>query len=323
MSWRDLRQTMTNPYVFIVGCPRSGTTLLQRMVNAHPQIAITPESHWIPRLFEKRRGLTPEGMVTPELIPHLLENPRFTRLQVSGEELEALLGSGQPASYSSFVTAILDLYGKSHGKTLVGDKTPGYVRRIKTLHLLWPTARFVHLIRDGRDVFLSTMHRALKNPKPGVFDTWEEDPATTVALWWELNVRSGRQAGDSLGPKLYYEICYESLVSNPKEECTALCAFLGLPYDEAMLRFHEGQTTPRAARPVTPGLRDWRSQMPAGDVERFEAAAGELLDELGYPRAVPRPRPELLESASRIRDLLARDPRTRYGSERKEQRARG
>ncbi len=62
--------------------------------------------------------------------------------------------------------------------------------------------------------------------------------------------------------------------------------------------------------------------MPAGDVERFEAAAGELLDELGYPRAVPRPRSDLLESASRIRDLLARDPRTRYGSERKQQRAR-
>jgi hypothetical protein len=127
-------------------------------------------------------------------------------------------------------------------------------------------------------------------------------------------VRLGRQAGHSLGPKLYYEIRYEFLVNHPAEECAALCAFLGLPYDDAMLRFHEGRTktdptlnAKRAWRPITSGLRDWRSKMPAEDVERFEAAAGELLDELGYPRAVPGPRPESLERASIIRELLAQD----------------
>ena len=58
-----------NPFVFIVGCPRSGTTLLQRMVDAHSQIAIVPETHWIARWFEKRKGLTPEGFVRAKLIP--------------------------------------------------------------------------------------------------------------------------------------------------------------------------------------------------------------------------------------------------------------
>lgn len=313
---------MANPYVFIVGCPRSGTTMLQRIVNAHSQIAIMPESHWIPRLFDKRQGLTPEGLVTPELIPHLLAQPAFALLDIGREKLETLLGTDRPASYADFMTGMFDLYGKARGKTLVGNKTPGFVRRTRTLHSLWPTARFVHLIRDGRDVFLSTIHRALKNPKAGVFDTWEADPATTAGLWWEWNVQSGRQAGYSLGPKLYYELRYESLVANPEEECAALCAFLGLPYDDAMLRFHEAQEESTAARPVTPGLRDWRSQMPGEDVERFEAAAGELLDELGYPRSIPHPPLERVEIASKMRDLLARDPRTRYGVEREEMRTR-
>jgi hypothetical protein len=58
--------------------------------------------------------------------------------------------------------------------------------------------------------------------------------------------------------------------------------------------------------------------MPAADIEQFEAAAGELLEELGYARAVPHPRSICLETASRIRDQLARDPLTRYGLERKE-----
>ncbi len=307
---------MANPYVFIVGCPRSGTTLLGRMVNAHPQIAITSESHWIPRLFEERKELTPQGLVTSQLIPRLLEDPRFTRWQVDREKLEALLATSQPVAYQHFVANIFDLYGQRTGKALVGNKTPWFVRRLLLLHALWPTARFVHLIRDGRDVCLSmTNWLGTHQNHPGVFSTWRNDSVFTAALWWELHVRLGREAGNLLGPELYYEVRYESMVANPEEDCAALCTFLGLPYDHAMLRFHEGRTktdpgldAKHAWLPITPGLRNWRSQMPTEDVERFEAAAGGLLDELGYPRAVPRCRPENLNRASRIRYLLAQDP---------------
>src|SRR6516225_6487751 len=184
-----------NPFVFIVGCPRSGTTLLQRIVNAHPQIAITPETHWIPRFFKKRKGLTSEGVVTPKLISGLLEEPRFTRLGIGREELLAMTAGGRPVSYASLVTAIFDSYGKAQGKALVGDKTPGYVRRMNTLHDLWPEARFVHLIRDGRDVYLSMRHRPMQQPKAGAFDNWAEEPVLTAALWWELNLRAGRTTG--------------------------------------------------------------------------------------------------------------------------------
>ena len=100
-------------------------------------------------------------------------------------------------------------------------------------------------------------------------------------------------------PELYFEQRYESLVKQPGETCAALCSFLGLPYDEAMLRFHVGRTSTAAGLstkdawlPVTPGLRDWRKQMPIEDAERFEAAVGELLDALGYERTSRSPRPE-------------------------------
>jgi hypothetical protein len=63
-----------NPYVFIVGSTRSGTTPLRRIVDAHPQIAGVHETHWIAKRFEKRQGVTPEGSDTPELIPKLLES---------------------------------------------------------------------------------------------------------------------------------------------------------------------------------------------------------------------------------------------------------
>ncbi len=109
-----------NPYVFIVGSTRSGTILLQRMVDTHPQIAVIHETHWIALYFEKRTGLTPEGFVTPELIPKLLEYRRFPKMKVGREELERLKNSDEPVSYPSFVSALFDLYGQRKGKSLEG-----------------------------------------------------------------------------------------------------------------------------------------------------------------------------------------------------------
>ena len=307
-----------NPYVFIVGSTRSGTTLLQRLVDAHPQVAVVNETHWITRYFEKRTGLTPEGFVTPELIPKLLEYRRFPKMKVGREELERLLNSDQPISYSSFVSAIFDLYGQRKGKSLVGDKTPGYVQSLRTLHGLWPTAKFVHIIRDGRDVCLSMVNWKKAHVAAGRRATWTEDPVSTAALWWKQRVRLGREDGRALGPELYYEIRYETLVSQPATECAALCDFLGLPYDDAMLRFYEGREkadpgldAKKAWRPITLGLRDWRSQMTLDDIECFEAAAGDLLDELGYPRAVPNPSQEKLVNATRIHHAFTQEIRTK------------
>ncbi len=304
---------MLNPYVFIVGCPRSGTTLLRRIVSAHPQIVITPEAHWIPLWFAERRGLTPDGLVTPELIPALLAHDKFAMFGLGPDELTSLAGRGQQISFASFVTGIFDLYGKARGKELVGNKTPDSARRMDTLHALWPRARFLHLIRDGRDVALSLMNwPKVRNKTPGKLPTWKEDPVSTSALWWELNVRRSREAGKLLGSQLYREFRYESLLAHPDQVCAELCEFLGLPYDEAILHYHEASEKDRPGveaghdrEPITPGLRNWKTQMSAEDVEHFEAAAGALLDELNYPRAFARLGTAAVEQSARIRTLLA------------------
>lgn len=105
-----------NPFVFIVGCPRSGTGLLRRMADAHPHLAVAHD-------------LTEDGFT-----PNLLERLRGDPSRLSSAEL---------------VTELYDRYGDRHGKALVGDQTPEYVRYLPTLHDLWPRAKFVHLVRDG------------------------------------------------------------------------------------------------------------------------------------------------------------------------------
>jgi hypothetical protein len=288
------------------------------MADAHPQLAVIHETQWLPRWYERRIGITRDGTVTRELVDRLLEFPRFSELRIEREDLERLLDGGRAVSYSSFVSGVFDLYGRAQGKRLVGEKSPGYVRYLPTLHGLWPNARFVHLIRDGRDVCQSVLSWRKADNNPGRFATWSEDPVTTTALWWEWHVRLGREAGGALTPDLYHELRSESLLTNPSRECAALCDFLGLPYDEAMVRYEEHRAKGswgRAAKgrwlPPTPGLRNWRSQMSREDVERFEAAAGELLGELGYARAAPEPGRALRERAKRLRETFTDEVRAR------------
>ncbi len=106
----------------------------------------------------------------------------------------------------------------------------------------------------------------------------------------------------------------EELDTVPANTCEKLCDFLDLPYDDAMLRFHEGRAKMKPGRdakrawlPTTSGLRDWRTQMPSEDLEQFEAASGDLLEELGYLRACPPPPEEKLARAARIRECFTRE----------------
>jgi Sulfotransferase family len=301
-----------NPYVFLVGCTRSGTTLLRRVADAHPQLAVLPEQQWLPRYWEWRVGVAPDGTVRRELLDLLLADRRFMALDLPFKPVADLVETVPPPAYARFVTELFDLYGRHKEKRLVGEKTPKYVRHMPTLNALWPEAKIVHLIRDGRDVALSLLDWDKAERNVGRFPTWDEDRVTTAALYWEWNVRLGREDGARLAPGKYHELRYESLVADPERECARLCAFLSVPYDPAMLRFNEGRARPqgglsakKAWQPITPGLRDWREQLAQRELIRFEAAAGRLLDDLGYERATEAPFKNDLARATRLREEFA------------------
>ena len=239
-------------------------------------------------------------------------------MKVGREELERLMNSDEPVSYASFVSAIFDLYGQRKGKSLVGDKTASYMLNIPTLHGLWPQAKFVHIIRDGRDVCLSMVNGKKAHVAAGRLSTWTEDPLLTAALWWKHRVRHGREDGGALRPGLHYEIRYETprLSTGYRVRGAVRLPGPALPRRDAEIlrRAGEGGSQPQRKKSVAPrhpGLRDGRSQMTLDDVERFEAAAGDLLDELGYPRAVPNPPQEKLRNATRIHHAFTQEIRTK------------
>jgi hypothetical protein len=186
------------------------------------------------------------------------------------------------------VIAAYRAYAKRDGKTRWADKTPEYITSLSELSELFPTARFVHLIRDGRDVALSylDMKRTHRH-------------AATCAYVWSREVGSAFRQGKRLGDRRYFELRYEDLLDEPERELRRLCEYVGLPFEEAMLEHneHDLEKLPvrfrsmhsRLALPPTKGLRNWREEMSPSEVAEFEAIAGAELRSAGYELVYPSP----------------------------------
>ena len=304
-----------SPFVFVVGCPRSGTTLLQRMLDANPALAVANDTHFIARAVQ---AVLPEltqggaGAITPgqhhALIDWARGYHRFARLQLPDA---AVARAAQAETFPAFVTAIYRELAALHGKSLGGEKTPDYVRSLPLLHRLFPEAKVLHIVRDGRDVALSALEWARPGKGPGRFTLWREQPLAVCALWWRWQVGSGRNAAASLPPGVLLELRYESLVRDARGELERVARFLGIGHVDAMLDFHAGKTrygadlsAKSAWLPPTVGLRNFANHMAPTEQALFELLAGDLLQELGYPQGasqVELERPETVALAHRCR----------------------
>lgn len=284
-----------NPALFVVGCPRSGTTLLQRMLDHHPQMAVANDTHFIPRALERTRPDTINELIQgrdlrldEQLVAGVRDYHRFTRLGLSEQEVNKALEGAD--TYQQLISRLYDGFGKQQGKPVAGEKTPDYVRHLPLLHGMFPEARSIHIIRDGRDVGLSLLEWAGEKKGPGRFSLWNEQPVAVGALWWQWQVQAGREAAEILGPGTHLQVHYEDLVDRPQEVLCRITDFLRLPFHSAMLSYHEGRARPnsglsakQAWLPPTSGLRCWKTDMRERDVILFELLAGELLNDLGYP----------------------------------------
>lgn len=300
------------PFVLIVGCPRSGTTLLQRMLDAHPQLAVANDTHFIPRAVQKNEpqairaaGDLTSLPLTPRIIEWVRRYHRFPRLGLPDAVIEHAAQSA--TTYTQFVGALYQQYAQMHGKPLGGEKTPDYVRSLPLLHRLFPWIKTLHIIRDGRDVALSTRQWASKNKKgPAKLAMWDDQPLATCALWWRRQVTTGRHDSAMLRPNSYQEVRYEQLVARPGDVLRLATAFLGLPFAHDMLCFNAGKvnhdpglSAKKAWIAPTPGLRNWQTQMDERDIELFEALAGDLISDLGYDRRFEHISPDVAAIARR------------------------
>jgi Sulfotransferase family len=284
------------PAPFIVGVPRSGTTLLRLMLDSHPELTIPPETHFLPRVIRAcRQGASPERVVAV-----VARHRRWEDFGLRPDEYLARLRQIQPLEAGPAIRAFYELYAERVGKPRWGDKTPGYAVKMRRIERALPEARFIHVIRDGRDVVVS---RARKSRRPL--------PVAVAAKRWKRRVIATRSRAETVAS--YTELRYEDLVTDTEVSLRHICELIEIPFDPAMLDFHERaaerlreidrelparrghsrlEAGPRLAAhgrlseplsPVRAGA--WRNEMPAADRAAFDEAAGELLAELGYERS--------------------------------------
>ncbi len=272
------------PPLLVLGVRRSGTTLLRVMLDRNSQLAVPDESYFVPQLAHRHRG-RPEP---DAFVDDLRRLPTLREWGLCAERVRARLRPGM--STGEAIGAIYEAYAEVRGKPRWADKTPMYMEYLRLLERLFPPAQYVHLIRDGRDAALSF----LSMPEGVVTRTWAH-PRTAVdfACQWRTEVQAAQALGRRVGPDRYHELRYEALVEDPERELRRICEFASLPFEPAMLGYagevdvsrkpHQQSLT----RPPTPHLRDWREDMAAEDEGAFEAAAGDLLAELGYETRRP------------------------------------
>jgi len=287
------------PAPFVVSSPRSGSTLLRMMLDAHRELAIPSETHFVPALIESFDDADPSA---ESVVATLRGHRRWDDFHLDPDALLTSLHRAEPLTAGNAIRAFFGLYAESRGKPRWGDKTPEYVEHMRQIERALPEARFVHVIRDGRDVALSRTKWRMKR-------VGRKPPVERLAKKWKKAITIARRQGNRLGH--YLEVRYEDLVGETEPALRRICEFAELEFDPAMLHYHEGAAerleeiahtlperedrTALAAEArlskhemtTKPPERDrifaWRGEMSEEDLATFEAEAGDLLAELGYP----------------------------------------
>lgn len=270
--------------LFIVGTGRSGTTLLRLMFNEHPEIAVPYETHFLPNYINNigDYGELADKQNMSKLVDALLAEPMIQKwdyVPFKDEVLDAI----ETPSLAAVIDGLFFCYARAAGKSRWGDKS-AYLSKMHLICNLFPNARFIHIIRDGRDVALSSIN--LK---------WGSGTRDIVrsAEWWSNHVQTARKVGAALGQSRYCEVRYEDLILNTVAELQRLCEFAEIDYVDDMCsyykksndkipadRMHQHQNIGKPPDPSR--IFAWKKSMSSREVSLFTLYAGEELADVGY-----------------------------------------
>jgi hypothetical protein len=293
----SIMQQKYPPFPFLIGAPRSGTTLLRLMLDAHPHLAIPPETGFLSTLGKPRLRFDARRQFFMTITEFPRDAPNWIDFDLDAEALFNELLKIEPFHLPEGIRTFYRMYAAKQGKPRYGDKTPGYCQYIRRIGKVLPEARWIHIIRDGRDVVLS-LRRTWFSPSPDM---------TTLAAYWRKTVR--RAMRDGRGSASYLEVRYENLIGDPQSVLEEICELIQIDFDPIMLRYWERSPArlmehrerrrtdgklvvsreqrlnqqkltmepPRADR-----IGIWKTEMSQTEQIAFRRGAGDLLEELRY-----------------------------------------
>jgi hypothetical protein len=264
------RRTADRDHILIGGCSRSGTTLVRVMMDSHRAICCGPESEVFLDAPLDLGKLEHRFKLDPRLLRDAYRRSR---------------------SRAEFIDAFADACCAATGKRRWAEKTPSNILSLDYVFANFPNAKFLHVLRDGRDVACSLRthprHR-VEDGKLVPIDTWK--PMDACAERWRDSLLATRRYWSD--PR-FYTVRYEELVSSPRPVMEDLLRFLGEEWDEAVLSHHTVASdfrdvaafpqNPEAVEPIgNLAVGRWKRDMSEDDKQTFKAIAGDLLVDCGY-----------------------------------------
>ncbi len=268
---------------FIVGSSRSGTTLLRLIISGHSRIAIPPETWFILPLtaqFSLREPLSAAD--AQRAVRLVVTHPRWPDFGLDAEQFARDAFSRVGLRLRDLIDLVYAGMLKNTGKQRIGDKTPPYIRIVPELAALYPHAKFIHLIRDGRDVAISFIDARFKGRC-----------YHGARFEWTAAVRKGLEHRNSGLATRMLEIRYEDLVRGPEATIRRICDFLGEAFEPQMLEYREHRNLVPArgqrihtklGKPISEDAAGvWQHRLSTWQCFFMELCLRSELKRLGYP----------------------------------------
>ena len=280
---------MKNPPFFIIGAPRSGTTLLSVLLANHPEVYIDGDSVGLSlaeniERYKVRLAMDlsrPRKEVFQEVIAGSYKN-RLARI-FDVHQLD------QFPDVRSYAAHSIEQFAAKHGKKIWGDKTPELIFKVPELLQWFPDARFIHVVRDGHANSVSLHKRQYM------------DLRLATQYWKDCNAY-GLALEHILGNAQYLLVKYEDVLSQPTQTLETVCQFLGIPYEASMLALDQSADTSSENSYVGKQLdaskvHQWKKQLNTQQIQTVERIAGDLLHHFGYEHET-MPDPKQAQSLS-------------------------
>jgi len=268
--------------IFIVSSPRSGSTLLRLILDAHPRLAVPPPAwlfHYIyPYLYSYGNLNVEENLRT--LIEDALKTPTIEEwpIDVNINEVHSEM---KESNYRELFSALHRIYARMGGKERWGEKSPRDAFYMSEIKFYYPDAQFIHILRDGRDVAIDLSESIL----------WPNTLYASAMMWKDF-VTSIEDSAREMGPDVYHIVRYNELCSHPEKTLRQICSFLGEEFRDDMLNHNQTNSTKvwaqakvhaKTARPITSEYVDmYKSRISEHDCSVLEGIIGDTLRRVGY-----------------------------------------
>ncbi len=287
---------MTSDPIFIVGAPRSGTSITRLLVNGHSNVAVPGETSFFPAIFDRCDDWQVRWHDAVGAFMHQCERAFEPRIDLDSVQTELLAADADPGRLLSLP---LQRWAAAQGKGRWGEKTPYHIFFADVIWGLFPGAKIIEMIRDPRSV-VASMNR---------FRWTSDDAILNARLWRDVQTKGRAVLLEHAPADGLLTIRYESLVADPEHTARTICSFIGEDFESTMLATHESARafvpdpqSPKIVEPISAGRADWTTELTERQVAQVEAVCRPVMEELGY-QPVTRNTPLAVRAEASMKNL--------------------